>query len=191
MCNPFVVLLCLPLVLSFSPPEPFLGLTALHHPAFTNGRVSNQSYVHVDEQGRATRIEYHVEHAAEYQSLDVVSSLERVQCPSDERLTLLFVSNEEAIRAQSQFEQGSLVIGSPHWRCNANLGHPVIHRRVNAPPWREGTQLIIPTVVASYGMHMLQMCYNLLGLVRTLANPLPRSQRPESGSGTVGDNRVG
>jgi hypothetical protein len=141
-----------------SPEEHFLGLAQLHHPAYTDGKVSNQSFTHIDADGRITRIDYHVEHAQPFEDLDTLQGLDRVTCHEPDMLALYFEDDAAAARAAERLVDGLLVVGSSEWECgtaheNTRHFHRAIHRRIvgrGSRRSRAGPHLTLQTCTAAY-----------------------------------------
>jgi hypothetical protein len=105
--------------------EAFLGLAALNQPAFSDGKVSNQSFVHSDEQGRLTKIEYHVEHAAPFERLENFEGLVDSVCIGA-NVQLSFTSRDAASQASTRMHPGLLLV-LPKRACS---GTAVMLRRI-------------------------------------------------------------
>ena len=141
-----------------SPVEHFLGLAQLHHPAYTDSKVSNQSFTHVDADGRITRIDYHVEYAQPFDDLDTLQGLDRVTCHEPDMLALYFEDDAAAARAAERLVDGLLVVGSSEWECgtaheNTRHFHRAIHRRIvgrGSRRSRAGPHLTLQTRTAAY-----------------------------------------
>ena len=105
--------------------EAFLGLAALNQPAFSDGKVSNQSFVHSDEQGRLTKIDYHVEHAAPFERLENFEGLVDSVCIGA-NVQLSFTSRDAASQASTRMHPGLLLV-LPKRACS---GTAVMLRRI-------------------------------------------------------------